>query len=154
MIKLDALDHQLLELLQSDSKMNVKEIAARLSITKTPIYERIKRYEKEGIIDKYVAVLNREVVSNAMVVFCSVSLESQKLEEIQAFSDAVKRIPEVMECYLMGGANDFLLKVVVNDLKAYHQFSSGKLAALPNVGQIKSTFVLNEIKRSTVFPLT
>ncbi len=154
MIKLDALDHQLLELLQSDSKMNVKEISAKLSITKTPIYERIKRYEKEGIIDKYVAVLNREVVSNAMVVFCSVSLESQKLEEIQAFSDAVKSIPEVMECYLMGGANDFLLKVAVNDLKAYHHFSSGKLATLPNVGQIKSTFVLNEIKRSTVFPLT
>jgi len=153
MYKLDAIDKRLLELLQADSKMNVKEIAARLNMTKTPIYERIKRYEKEGIIEKYVAVLNRETVNNSMVVFCSVSLESQKLEEIEKFNAAIKNIPEVMECYLMGGANDFLLKVVVSDLKAYHQFSSGKLAALPNVGQIKSTFVLNEVKRSTIFPL-
>ena len=153
MIKLDAIDKRLLEILQQDSKINIKEVAAQLNMTKTPIYERIKRYDKEGIVSKYVAVLNREKVSNSMVVFCSVSLESQKLEEIKKFSSEVKKIPEVMECYLMGGANDFLLKVVVSDLNAYHQFSSGKLAALPNVGQIKSTFVLNEIKRSTVFPL-
>ena len=153
MVKLDAIDKRLLELLQQDSKINIKEVAAQLNMTKTPIYERIKRYDKEGIVSKYVAVLNREKVSNSMVVFCSVSLESQKLEEIKKFSSDVKKIPEVMECYLMGGANDFLLKVVVSDLNAYHQFSSGKLAALPNVGQIKSTFVLNEIKRSTVFPL-
>lgn len=153
MVKLDAVDKRLLEFLQNDSKMNVKEVADQLNMTKTPIYERIKRYDREGIVEKYVAVLNRDMVSNSMVVFCSVSLESQKLEEIQKFSDAIKKIPEVMEGYLMGGANDFLLKVVVSDLNAYHQFSSGKLAALPNVGQIKSTFVLNEIKRSTVFPL-
>jgi Lrp/AsnC family transcriptional regulator len=153
MTKLDAIDRRILELLQEDAKVNIKEVAAQLNMTKTPIYERIKRYDQEEIIDKYVAVLNREKVSKAMVVFCSVSLESQKLAEIQKFSEAVEQIPEVMECYLMGGANDFLLKVVVADLEAYHQFSSGKLAALPNVGQIKSTFVLNEIKRSTVFPL-
>ena len=153
MVKLDAIDKRLLEFLQNDSKVNIKEVAAQLNMTKTPIYERIKRYNKEGIIEKYVAVINRRKISNSMVVFCFVSLESQKLEEIQKFSEAIKRIPEVMECYLMGGANDFLLNVVVSDLDAYHQFSSGKLASLPYVGQIKSTFVLNEIKRSTVFPL-
>lgn len=153
MIKLDAIDLRLLELLQNDSKINIKEVAAQLNMTKTPIYERIKRYEREGIIEKYVAIVNREAVSRSMIVFCSVSLESQKLDEIRKFSEAIRKIPEVMECYLMDGVNDFLLKVAVNDLNAYHQFSSGKLAALPNVGQIKSTFVLNEIKRSTVFPL-
>ena len=153
MVKLDAIDNRLLEFLQNDSKMNIKEVADQLNMTKTPIYERIKRYDREGIIEKYVAVINREMASNSMVVFCSVSLESQKLEEIKKFSAEIKKIPEVMECYLLGGANDFLLKVVVSDLNAYHQFSSGKLAALSNVGQIKSTFVLNEIKRSTVFPL-
>jgi len=153
MVKLDAIDNRLLEFLQEDSKMNIKQVAAQLNMTKSPIYERIKRYDKEGIIEKYVAVINRKLISNSMVVFCSVSLDSQKLEEIQKFSEAIIEIPEVMECYLMGGANDFLLKVVVSDLNAYHQFSSGKLAALPNVAQIKSTFVLNEVKRSTVFPL-
>jgi Lrp/AsnC family transcriptional regulator len=88
-----------------------------------------------------------------MIVFCSVSLENQKLVQINAFKEAIQNIPEVLECYLMGGANDFLLKVAVKDLQSYHQFSSGKLAALPNVSQIKSTFVLNEVKRSTVFPI-
>lgn len=154
MIKLDAIDIRLLELLQSDAKMNVKEIATRLNMTKTPIYERMRRYEKEGIIEKYVAVIDRNKVSKSMVVFCSVSLESQKLDDLKKFSSAIREIPEVMECFLMGGANDFLLKVVVSDLNAYHHFSSGKLAALPNVGQIQSSFVLNEIKRSSVFPLS
>jgi Lrp/AsnC family transcriptional regulator len=153
MIKLDATDKRILELLQDNAKINVKEMAERLNMTKTPIYERIKRYEREGIIEKYVAIINRKKVSASIVVFCSVSLETQKLEEIKLFSEAIADIPEVMQCYLMGGANDFLLKVVVKDLNAYHQFSSGKLAALPNVGQIKSTFVLDEVKRTTVYPI-
>lgn len=153
MYKLDKIDKRLLTILQQDAKANIKEIAAQLNMTKTPIYERIKRLEREGLIEKYVAVLNKKKVSNSITVFCSVSLESQKLDEIRAFNKAIKEIPEVIECYLMGGANDFLLKVVVGDLNAYHLFSSIKLAALSNVGQIKSTFVLNEVKHSTVFPI-
>lgn len=153
MIKLDETDKRLLRALQDDSDINVKELASRLSLTKTPIYERIKRYVRDGIIKKYVAVLDLTKVGNSMVIFCSVSLESQKLEAIEAFGRAVERIPEVIECYLMGGANDFLLKIVVQDLEDYHRFSSGKLAALPNVSQIKSSFVINEVKRSTVMPV-
>jgi Lrp/AsnC family transcriptional regulator len=152
-IKLDETDKRLLRALQDDSDINVKELASRLSLTKTPIYERIKRYVRDGIIKKYVAVLDLTKVGNSMVIFCSVSLESQKLEAIEAFGRAVERIPEVIECYLMGGANDFLLKIVVQDLEDYHRFSSGKLAALPNVSQIKSSFVINEVKRSTVMPV-
>ncbi len=153
MPKLDAIDRRILEVLQDDAKVNIKELAGQLNMTKTPVYERIKRFEKEGIIEKYVAILDRKKINPSIVVFCSVSLETQKLEEIKLFSEAIAHIPEVMQCYLMGGANDFLLKVVVKDLDAYHQFSSGKLAALPNVGQIKSTFVLDEVKRSTVYPV-
>ncbi len=153
MLKLDAVDKKLLTLLQENSKLNIKEVASSLNMTKTPVYERIKRYEKEGLIDKYVAVLNKDKLESAMVVFCSVSLESQKLEHIETFNRAIAEIPEVLECYLLGGANDFMLKVVVKDLNAYHQFSSGKLAALANVAQIKSTFVLNQVKHSTVYPL-
>lgn len=152
-MRLDDTDKRLLELLQSDSKMNVKEIASKLNLSKTPIYERIKKLEKEKIIGKYVAILNSEQLESSMAVFCTVSLDSQKLEEINSFSKSVSEIPEVVECYLLGGSNDFLLKVIVKDLKSYHLFSSGKLAALPNLGQIKSTFVLNEIKKSTVLPI-
>lgn len=152
-MKLDTIDRQLLALLQSDSKMNIKEIASKLNISKTPIYERIKKLEKSGIIDKYVAILDRKKIVTPMVVFCSVSLDSQKLKEIERFSASILKIPEVMDCYLMGGSNDFLLKVVVKNLNDYHLFSSVKIAALPNVAQIKSTFVLDEIKRATVLPI-
>ena len=153
-MQLDKIDKQLLELLQNDSKMNIKEIAAKLNLTKTPVYERIKKLEKAGVIEKYVAVVNRKKLSSNMVVFCTVTLDSQKLEQINIFNEAISKIPEVVECYLMGGSNDFLLKVVVKDLNEYHLFSSGKLAALPNLSQIRSTFVLNEIKKSTVFPVS
>lgn len=153
MIKLDDIDIELLTLLQENSDVNVKSLSDQLGITKTPIYERIKRYEKEGIIEKYVAILNLEKVNDFMVVFCSVSLETQNLDMINAFTKSVLLIPEVIECYLMGGANDFLLKVVVKNLKEYHHFSSGKLATLSNVREIKSTFVLKEVKHSTIYPI-
>lgn len=152
-MKLDATDKRILEMLQEDAKMNVKEMAEVLNLSKTPIYDRIKRLEKEGVIDRYVAVLDRDKLESSMVVFCSVSLESQKLDAIQAFGKAIDKIPEVQECYLMGGESDFLLRVVVKDLHAYHQFSSGKLAALPNVSQIQSSFVLHVEKRSTGIPI-
>jgi DNA-binding Lrp family transcriptional regulator len=153
MIKLDSVDKKLLGILQEDSKVSVNELSVKLNLTKSPIYDRIKRYETSGIIEKYVAVLDPKKVESTMVVFCSVSLENQKLDAIEAFGLAIATLPEVVESYLMGGANDFLLKIIVEDLEAYHQFSSGVLAALPNIAQIKSTFVLNEIKRSTAIPL-
>jgi len=82
-----------------------------------------------------------------MYVFCSVSLDVQKLKEIELFKEEIRKLPEVLECYLMGGSNDFLLKVLVKNLDHYHKFASGKLATLSNVNQIKSTFVLNEVKK-------
>lgn len=153
-MKLDEIDKILLQRLQEDAKVNVKELAAELNMTKTPIYERIKRYEREGVIQKYVAVLDHQKANNtSIVVFCTVLLESQKLDAIQKFSQSIAQIPEVIECYLMGGSSDFMLKVVVKDLNAYHLFSSMKLAALENVKQISSAFVLNEIKHSTILPV-
>lgn len=152
-LKLDTTDKRLLELLQDNSNTNINSLAKEVNLSKTPVYERIKRYLKEGIIYKYVAVLDTTKIHSSMFVFCSVSLDNQKLTAIEEFKTAIADIPEVIECYLMGGINDFLLKVVVKDLKAYHLFSSGKLAALPNVSQIKSTFILEEVKRSTVIPL-
>jgi DNA-binding Lrp family transcriptional regulator len=81
-----------------------------------------------------------------MYVFCSVSLDSQHIDQIELFKNHIKALPEVRECYLMGGANDFLLKVYVTNLDAYHQFSSGKLAGIPNIKQIRSTFVLDVVR--------
>ena len=149
---LDEIDRGILEILQEDAKSKHKEIAAQLGLSTTPIYERIKRLENEGIIEKHVAVLDAYKLLG-MEVFCSVSLENQKLETIESFGKAIKSIPEVVDCYLMGGSSDFMLRVVVENLDHYHQFSSGKLATISNVAQIKSMFVLDKIKSSTVRPV-
>lgn len=144
---IDDIDKHIIQLLKEDAKMSTKEIADKVGISKTPVYERIKKLEKNGIIEKYMAVIDNKKLIDGMFVFCSVSLDVQKLKEIELFKEEVKRLPEVLECYLMGGANDFLLKVLVRNLDHYHQFSSGKLAALNNVNQIKSTFVLDVVKK-------
>ncbi len=152
-VQLDAIDKAILRILQTDAKMNVKEIAAEVGITKTPIYERIKRLENTGVITRYVAQIDRRRVVTSLLVFCEVTLMVQKADYIEDFAKAVDEMPEVMECYLAGGVFDFLLKVIVSDLDAYHEFASHRLAALPNVRTIKSSFVLSEYKQSTVFPL-
>ena len=146
---MDSIDLQILRLLERDAKMSIKEVAAQLNMSKTPIYERIKRLEQQNYIERYTAVLNPKKLDRGMTVFCFVSLDVQKLDEINTFREAVRKIPEVTECYLLGGSNDFLLKVLVKDLEAYHQFSSGKLAALNNISQIKSNFVLDTVKKAS-----
>ncbi|RYM33452.1 Lrp/AsnC family transcriptional regulator [Brumimicrobium glaciale] len=147
MYEIDELDREIIALLKRDAKLSIKEIANLVGITTTPVHNRIKKLEKSGVIEKYVAVIDNRKLNNGMYVFCSVSLDVQKLKEIEIFKEEIRKLPEVLECYLMGGANDFLLKVMVKDLDAYHQFSSGKLAALENVNQIKSTFVLDVVKK-------
>ena len=151
-MQLDATDRKILKLLQEDARIGIKTIAARVNMTKTPVYERIKRLEKAGVITKYVAVVDRKKVSPSMIIFLSGALAVTAFEQIQEFYEAVEKIPEIMECYLMGGENDFLLKVVVKDLDEYNTFYSQKLATLPRVGHIRSSFVLNEVKHATVLP--
>lgn len=151
-IMLDATDRQILEMLQEDAKINVKEIAAKLNMTKTPIYERIKRLEKEGIISKYVTLLNRRKLSSSIIVFLEGSLRVEKFEQADEFFEAVEAIPEIVECYLLGGENDFMLKVIAPELDKYHDFYATKIASLPRVGQIKSSFVIKEIKHTTALP--
>ena len=151
-LNLDAIDRQILAMLQEDAKINIKEIAAKLNITKTPIYERIKRLEKEGVIEKYITVLNRKKLSSSIIVFLEGSLKVEKFEQADEFFAAVAATPEIIECYLLGGENDFMLKVIAPELDKYHDFYATKIASLPRVGQIKSSFVIKEIKHSMKLP--
>ena len=151
-INLDAIDRQILAMLQEDAKINIKEISAKLNITKTPIYERIKRLEKEGVIEKYITVLNRKKLSSSIIVFLEGSLKVEKFEQADEFFAAVAATPEIIECYLLGGENDFMLKVIAPELDKYHDFYATKIASLPRVGQIKSSFVIKEIKHSMKLP--
>jgi len=152
MKKLDKIDKRILRILQEDAQRNVKEIAGLLNMTKTPIYERIKRMEKEGIIEKYVTVVNRQKISSSIIVFLSGSLDVKKFDEINDFYEAIDKIPEIMECYLMGGDTDFMMKVICPGLDTYHDFFARTIATLPRIGMIKSSFVINEVKHSTVLP--
>ena len=151
-INLDETDKQILEMMQEDAKINIKEIAAKLNMTKTPIYERIKRLEKAGAIDKYVTLLNRSQLTSSIIVFLEGSLKVDKFEQADEFFEAVAATPEIIECYLLGGENDFMLKVIAPELDKYHDFYATKIASLPRVGQIKSSFVIKEIKHTTRLP--
>lgn len=152
MPNLDTIDHKILNLLQHNAKLNVNDIAQQLNLTKTPIYERIKRLEKDGVIDKYVALVNRQKVTPSIIVFLTGSLKVSKFDQTQDFYDAVMNIEEVLECYLLGGEKDFMLKVIAKDLDSYHEFYSAKIASIPHVGEIKSSFVLKEVKYDTAIP--
>lgn len=151
--KLDQIDKAILNILQKDAKRVAKSVAQELGMTKTPVYERIRRMEQEGFIKNYVAILNKDKIGESITVFSFVSLEKQKGAMMDAFFEQVKTYPEVAECFVVGGEFDFLLKVVVKNLDAYYDFAKTKIAALPSIGSVKSAFVLNEVKNDTIFPL-
>lgn len=148
MAKLDETDIKLLKALQTDAKMNAKELTDMLHISKTPIYERIKRLENEGIIKRYTAVVDHRKVGLPLVVFCNVSLAVHDDEHIARFKEEIVKVEEVMECYSTGGHYDFLLKVVLKDLEAYNTFVFEKLTKVHGIVKMQSSFVLSEIKHA------
>ncbi|MEL6142079.1 MAG: Lrp/AsnC family transcriptional regulator [Bacteroidota bacterium] len=150
---LDPTDRRLLNLLQEDAKYNIKELAADLGLTKTPVYERIRRLEQEGYIERYVAIVNKKRVKAGITVFCTVTLDQQKVEYFNELRNSIEAFPEVLEAYAVGGGTDFLLKVIVADLDQYYAFASRKLASLPHIGNISSSFVLDEVKYTTAINL-
>lgn len=151
--KLDFIDREILKILQKDAKTGAKTIAEQLGLTKTPVYERIKRLEHDGFIKNYVAILNKDKIEESITVFSFVSLEAQKGAMMDDFFEQVMKYPEVVECFVVGGEFDFLLKVVVKNLDAYYNFAKFNIASLPSIGGVKSAFVLNEVKNNTNFPL-
>jgi len=149
MINLDATDKLILNLLQEDAKYTNKEIAEKLHMTTTPIFERIKKLEREGFIYKYVALVDRKKAQLSLVAFCDVSLKEHTTEYLECFERDVQSLEEVVECYHIAGMFDYLLKVLVPDMETYQHFVAKKLAGLDNIGRVQSAFVMTEIKYST-----
>ena len=116
------------------------------------VYSSLIIFVKEGVIEKYVTVLNRKKLGSSIIVFLEGSLKVEKFEQADEFFEAVAATPEIIECYLLGGENDFMLKVMAPELDKYHDFYATKIASLPRVGQIKSSFVIKEIKHSMKLP--
>lgn len=153
MLKLDKLDKSILKLLQKDCSLNTKQIADAVGLTITPTYERIRRMEKNGIIEKYVAILNKQRAGKSLVVFCNVSLQLHSKPLLKKFEQSIVRFDEVMECYHMAGAFDYLLKVLATDMNEYQNFINNKLAVLENISNVQSSFVLTEVRHKTEIKL-
>ena len=153
MIALDKIDKTILSLLQNNAHITIKEIAAKVNISITPVHERIKKLENEGIIEKYVTLLNKKKMGQSLIVYCNISLNKQSPDDFSVFNDAISQLPEVVESSVVSGAFDYILKIIVPDMDAYYIFHQKKLANIKSVAQINSFFVMNEEKYTTAIPL-
>ena len=147
-ILLDSTDLDILRCLQENARLTTKELAARVNLSTTPVFERLKRLERQGFIKKYVAVLDAEKLNLGFVVFCSVKLKQMNRDIARTFISIIKDIPQVAECYNVSGEYDYLLKIHAPDMKYYNEFIINELGTIDSIGSILSTFVMDEIKNT------
>jgi Lrp/AsnC family transcriptional regulator, leucine-responsive regulatory protein len=150
---LDEADRKILAVLQEDGRISLSDLAARIALSPSPCLRRMRRLERAGIIKRYVAVLDQAKVGLPVSVFVSIKLESQRVEALERFKKAIAKWPEVLECYLMTGPRDYLLRVVVADLEAYERFLKQKLTRVDGVSSIESSFALEQAKYSHILPI-
>lgn len=150
---IDKTDKSILKMLQHNSKLTIKEIAAKLNLTPTPIFERIKRLEKDQYIKSYRAQIDRKKIGLSLLVFCNISLKQHEASFITKFEGDIQQFPEIIECYHIGGMSDYLIKVVAKDMDTYQHFVAKKLATIDNIGQVQSSFVMTEVKSTADFPV-
>ena len=148
---LDEIDTTILRILQKDSKKTAKEIANKLNMTASPVYERIRRLEKQGFIKKYVAILDKKLIDRSVTTICQVSMRYHNEAFIENFEEQIQNLEEVQECYHMAGEVDFILKINTQGLEDYHNFVKYKLSKIENIGVLNSTFVLKDIKQTSEF---
>ena len=152
-MKLDRIDIRILKILQNNSNLTTKEIAAKVNLSATPVFERVKKLDKEGYIKKYVAVLDAEKLDKSLTVFCNITLKEHTREIGNKFVKDIMTLDEVTECYNISGDYDFLLKVLVKDMKHYQNFVLNHLGSVQNIGSAHSTFVMGEIKNTYAIPI-
>ena len=153
MNELDPTDLRLLELLQQNGKLTTKEIAEQVNLSPTPVYERIKRLEREGVIQKYVAIVEAEKLGKGLIVFCDITLKEHTKEIGNQFVKDIMSCKYVSECYNISGDYDFRLKVLVKDMKHYQDFVLNDLGSVKNIGSAHSTFVMGVIKHNYAVPI-
>lgn len=144
---LDKTDLQILRILQENARLTTKELAARVNLSSTPVFERLKRLENKGYIKKYIAVLDADKLNQGFVVFCSVKLRRLNRDIATEFTEIIKKIPEVTECYNISGSFDYLLKIHARNMKHYQEFILNVLGTIDSLGSLKSMFVMDEIKQ-------
>jgi Lrp/AsnC family transcriptional regulator, leucine-responsive regulatory protein len=152
-LNLDAVDRKILAQLQIDGRMSLSDLAGKVGLSPSPCLRRVRILEREGVISRYVAVLDQRAVGLPVSVFVSIKLERQKQDALDQFAKAIARWPEVLECYLMTGPRDYWLRVVVPDLAAYERFVKQKLTRLDGIASIESSFALEQVKYTNVLPI-
>ncbi len=153
MESLDRIDVQILRELQKDAKLTVKELAAKVNLSPSPVFERQKRLEKEGYIKRYMAVLDPVKTGNGIMVLCNVSLKHHSKEYSRQFTSVIAGIDEVVECFNTSGDYDYQLKIYAKSMKDYQDFVLGTLGDLDCIGSLHSIFVIGEVKNTQIIPL-
>ena len=150
---MDSTDKKLLLLLQTDSKSTTKELSSKLNLSVTAVYERIKKLEREGIISKYVTLLNRNKVDKSFVVFCHIKLIQHNKDLISQFEAEIVKLSEVLECFHVSGDYDYILKICIKDMEEYREFMVTKLTGIKHIGSTHSSFMIGEVKNTTILEI-
>jgi len=152
---LDKIDIHILDVLQQDGKTTIKDLATELSMSNTPVFERVKKLERSGVIDHYAAVLNPEKLGLKLNAFAHISLKDHGKKIVESFVQDIVALDEVMECHYSAGGADFIIKILVEDMEAYNLFVTEKLLDIPNIGKLESYFSLSVKKqRGRIRPLS
>ena len=152
-IDLDQTDRRILAILQTNPGIKATEIGERIGLSQSACWRRIQRLRDEGVIKDQPAILDREKVGLSTMVFAQVKLTSHGRSNLTDFAEAVRKYPEVLDCYVVLGNIDFLLRIVAEDIKGYERFIYEKLSQLPGVQEVNSSMALSEIKHTTVLPI-
>ena len=150
---MDAIDHRIIDELMADGRLTNQELSERVGLSPSPCLRRVRILEQEGVIKGYAAVIDQERYGLPINVFVSIRLERQTDAALKAFEREVQRLDEVMECYLMTGNRDYLLRVVADSLKSYERFVREVLSALPGVASIESSFAFSQVKQRPALPV-
>ena len=143
---LDEKDKAILRYIQSNAKATVREIAANVHLSTTPVHERIKRMEEEGVIKQYATLLDHSKINKGLMAICYISLKEHNKKSGGKFIKTLSEMPEVTEFYIISGAFDFMLKIVVENMDDYYNFHVNKLGQVENIAQVQSTFIMGIIK--------
>lgn len=150
---MDSWDRRILALLQEDSSISIAELSERVGLSQSPCWRRVQRLRSEGIIRAEVALVDRGKVGLKTQIFAQVKLSAQGRQHLDEFSEAIRRFPEVLECWVLMGPVDFLLRIVAPDVESYERFFFERLSRVPGIQEITSTVALSEIKATTALPI-
>jgi Lrp/AsnC family leucine-responsive transcriptional regulator len=150
---LDTIDKKLVNLLQQDSKQTTKQLSLQLNLSVTAVYERVKKLENQKVIEKYVAIVNKNKIEKSFLVFCHIKLMQHSKEYLNTFEYEVLKLEEVSECFHVSGDYDYILKIYVKDMDAYRNFVVTKLTAIKHIGSTHSTFAIEQVKNTTAIQL-